>query len=64
MTHLDRDVAAYVDGQLSPEATALADAHVAMLVTRSADLERRAGRPPADQVELLEAAHHALGTRG
>ncbi len=28
MAHLERDVAAYVDGQLSPEATALADAHV------------------------------------
>lgn len=30
MAHLDRDVAAYVDGQLSPEATAAADAHVAV----------------------------------
>jgi hypothetical protein len=39
----------------------LADAHVAVLVTRSAELERLAGRPPADQPELLAAATAALG---
>ncbi len=39
----------------------LADAHVAMLVTRSAELERLLGRPPADQPELLGAAADAIG---
>lgn len=34
----------------------LADAHVAMLVTRSAELERLLGEPPADQADLLAAA--------
>jgi hypothetical protein len=33
----------------------LADAHIAMLVTRSAELERLLGDPPADQAELLSA---------
>lgn len=41
--------------------TWLADAHVAMLVTRSAALERSLGRPPADQRELLAAAADAVG---
>lgn len=39
----------------------LADAHVAVLVTRSAELERLLGRPPADQPELLAAARAAIG---
>jgi hypothetical protein len=39
----------------------LADAHVAMLVTRSAELERLLGRPPADQPELFAAAKAAVG---
>ncbi|MCU1368829.1 MAG: hypothetical protein JWO77_23 [Ilumatobacteraceae bacterium] len=33
----------------------LADAHVAMLITRSAELERLLGTPPRDQHELLAA---------
>lgn len=39
----------------------LADVHVAMLVTRSAELERLLGRPPADQPELFGAATDAIG---
>ena len=46
--------------QERPEARWLADAHVAMLATRSAELERLLGRPPADQLELLAAADAAL----
>lgn len=42
------------------EARWLADAHVAMLATRSAELERLLGRPPGDQLELLAAADAAL----
>lgn len=42
----------------------LADAHVAMLVTRSAELERLAGHPPADQLELYAAADAALDATG
>ncbi|WP_426571198.1 hypothetical protein [Aquihabitans sp. McL0605] len=38
-----------------------ADAHVAMLITRSAELERLGGSPPADQPELLTAAAAAIG---
>lgn len=38
----------------------LAGAHVAMLVTRSAELERLLGRPPADQPELVAAATAAV----
>jgi hypothetical protein len=38
----------------------LSDAHVAMLITRSAELERLLGEPPADQAELLAAARHAI----
>jgi hypothetical protein len=38
------------------EAIWLADAHVAMLVTRSTELERLSGRTPHDRVELLAAA--------
>jgi hypothetical protein len=38
----------------------LADAHLAMLVTRSTELERLTGRPPTDQLELLAAADAAL----
>ena len=38
----------------------LADLHIAMLVTRSAELERLLGHPPADQAELLAAAGPAL----
>jgi hypothetical protein len=38
----------------------LADAHLAMLVTRSTELERLGGRPPADQAELLAAVAGAL----
>jgi hypothetical protein len=38
----------------------LADLHVAMLVTRNADLERWAGAPPSDRAELLAAAADAL----
>lgn len=41
----------------------LADAHVAMLVTRSAELERLLGAPPADQAELLAAARTVSGSR-
>ena len=37
-----------------------ADAHVAMLVSRTAELERLAGTRPADQEELLGAAATAL----
>ena len=40
----------------------LADLHVAMLVTRSAELERLLEHPPADQAELLTAATNALGS--
>ena len=40
----------------------LADAHVAMLLTRSAELERLRGQPPADQPELLAAAATAIGS--
>ncbi len=43
------------------EAGWLADAHVAMLITRSAELERLLGAPPADQAELLAAARTSLG---
>lgn len=39
----------------------LADAHIAMLITRSAELERLLGAPPADQAELLAAARDAVG---
>ena len=38
----------------------LADAHVAMLITRSAELERLLGEPPADQAELFAAALDAV----
>jgi hypothetical protein len=38
----------------------LADAHLAMLVTRSTQIERLVGRPPADQPELFAAANDAL----
>lgn len=41
-------------------ATWLADAHVAMLVTRVAELERLAGRPIADHEHVLAAARGAL----
>ncbi len=38
----------------------VADAHIAMLITRSAELERLLGAPPADQAELLAAARAAV----
>lgn len=38
----------------------LCDAHVAMLITRSAELERLLGEPPADQAELFAAALDAV----
>lgn len=40
----------------------VADAHVAMLATRSAELGRLAGAAPHDQAELLAAAEAAIGT--
>lgn len=43
-----------------PSARWLGDLHVAMLLTRSAELERLAGRPPAEQAELVAAAGRAL----
>jgi len=39
----------------------LADAHVAMLLTRSAELGRLLGRPPADRAELLAATRAVVG---
>lgn len=53
--------AAAPPADLGAAASWLADVHVAMLVTRSTDLERRLGRPPADRGELLTAAAHAVG---
>ncbi|MEZ5138511.1 MAG: hypothetical protein R2702_07320 [Acidimicrobiales bacterium] len=44
-----------------PSASWLADLHVAMLLTRSAELERLAGAPPHDRAELVAAATEALG---
>lgn len=46
---------------LASSAAWLADLHVAMLVSRSAELERLLGHPPADQAELYVAALEALG---
>ena len=46
---------------LAASAAWLADLHVAMLVSRSAELERLLGHPPADQVELFAAARDAIG---
>jgi hypothetical protein len=47
-----------------PSAAWLADLHVAMLVTRSTELERLAGSPPHDRAELLAAAEQAIATTG
>lgn len=52
------------DGEPSDgtDARWLADAHVAMLITRDAELERLAGEPPAARPELLAAARQVVTT--
>lgn len=72
MAHLDRDVAAYVDGQLSPEATTLADAHVAVCSRCSAACAQQrlvksrvsVGGVPVPPAALLASLSSLPGTVG
>ncbi|HWJ99023.1 MAG TPA: hypothetical protein VNQ33_12745 [Acidimicrobiales bacterium] len=61
--HLGARMTTGMDAAVHHEGAAarwLSDAHVAMLVTRSAELERLTGEPPAHQPELLAAARDAV----
>ncbi|MCU1499136.1 MAG: hypothetical protein JWM47_3089, partial [Acidimicrobiales bacterium] len=51
---------ALVAARAAAPSSAVAAAHVAMLVTRSARLTELAGQPPQDQAELFDAARQAL----